>query len=218
MSRSPLSVSRIVLAGIVGFACTAAMAGEIASSTFDTDDEDWRLVSTLGYDGPVDYSATGGNPGGFIYGQDPDTGAFGFGAPSDFLGPISAAYGHELTFDVASYQTPDVSTSWVGMRGVNDLELISYYNAPTSAYPAWHSRSVSMVETAWVRVSDGQPPTYAQFMSVLNDLDGLVILAEFVEGLETDISGLDNVVLVPEPTTALLLVAGGLLAARRQRR
>jgi len=196
---------------------SVASGASIASSTFDSSDEDWRLVSTLGYDGSVSFSATGGNPGGFIYGQDPDTGAFGFGAPNKFLGPVPDAYGQELSFDIASYQMPDTSTSWVGMRGTNGLELICYFDVPTSVYPAWHSRSITMTENAgWERVSDGQTPTYAQFMSVLNNLDGLVIMAEFVQGLETDISGLDNVVLMPEPSMLLLLLIATSFYRRRR--
>jgi len=215
---NPAEFIRPVVALTVLACVTAAVGAPIATSNFDTGDEDWRLVSTLGYDGPVTWLATGGNPGGFIYGQDPDTGAFGFGAPSKFLGSISAAYGHELTFDIAAYQAPDQPTSWVGMRGTNDLELICCYDTPTSVYPDWHHRTVGMTETAgWIRVSDGEPPTYSEFMSVLADLEGLVILAEFVEGLETDISGLDNVNLVPEPAALCLLLIVGLFTITRRR-
>ena len=200
----------------------AAHADPIASSTFETGDDGWKVVSTLGYEGPVTWSATGGHPGGFIWAQDPDTGAFGFAAPAAFLGNVSAAYGHDLTFDVAAYQPPDQPTSWVGMRGTNGLELICHYGTPTSVYPAWHGRAIGMTEDGgWIRVSDGQPPTSGQFASVLASLDGLVILAEFVEGLPTDVSGLDNVILLPEPATLGLLLmpaAAALLArARRQR-
>jgi len=208
----------VVVALTILAAATVAVGVPIASSTFDTGDEGWRLGTTLDYDGPVSWLATGGNPGGFIYGQDPDTGAFGFKAPAKFLGPVSDAYGHELTFDIASYQTPEGPSSWVGMRGVNGLELICLYDTPTYVYPAWNSRAVTMTENAgWVRVSDGQPPTYNQFMSVLNNLGGLIIMAEFVDGFGDDISGLDNVVLAPEPATlAMLAVAAALLGRRRR--
>jgi hypothetical protein len=192
-----------------------ATATPIASSTFDAGDESWRLVSTLDYDGPVTWTDTGGNPGGFIYGQDPDTGAFGFGAPSKFLGNVSDAYGETLSFDVAAYQTPDTTTSWVGIRGAG-YELICYYNVPATAYPDWYARSVTMDENGgWVDASTGQPATQAQMQAALADLEGLVILAEFVDGLETDISGLDNVILMPEPTSLALFALLGLALRRR---
>jgi len=195
-----------------------ATAAPIASSTFDTGDEGWRLVSTLGYDGPVVWTDTGGNPGGFIYGQDPDTGAFGFGAPSKFLGDVSDAYGQALDFDVAAYQQPDTATNWVGIRGAG-YELICYYNVPATPYPDWYARSVVMDENSgWVDVGTGQPATQAAMLATLADLEGLVILAEFVDGLETDISGLDNVILMPEPTSLALFALGGLLPMRSGRR
>ena len=218
-SWRPLAWMAVGLVACAGAAGPAGAADFIASSTFDTSAEGWRLVSTLGYDGPASHSTTGGNPGGLIYGQDPDTGAFGFGASDDYLGDISDAYGDELTFDVAAYQLPDQPTSWVGMRGVNGLELICTYPSPTSVYPSWHSRSIGMTEGAgWVRVSDGLPPTYGQFTSVLDNLDDMVILTEFVEGLDTDISGLDNIVLTPEPTTLSLAALGFATALLRRRR
>ncbi len=183
-------------------------AAPIAASTFSANAEEWRLVSTLGYNGSVTWSATGGNPGGFIYGQDPDTGAFGFAAPSKFLGNVSAAYGQLFQFDVASFQQPDSGTSWVGISGAG-YTLICNYNTPASPYPAWYSRSITMHENAgWIDLSTGLPPTHQQMLAVLASLDGLVIATEFIEGLETDISGLDNVILMPEPTAmALLLMA-----------
>lgn len=209
----------IIGLSLVLFVASTAMSAPIASSTFDTGGENWRVLSTLGFDGPVSWLGSGGNPDGFIYAQDPDTGAFGFSAPAKFLGPVPGAYGNELTFDIASYEMPAGASSWVGMRGgPSELELICDYDAPTSVYPAWHSRSVTMTESAgWVRVSDGQAPTHAEFMSVLNGLHGLVIVAEFVDGLETDVSGLDNVILVPEPATMVLCLLSALAFCRRKR-
>jgi Laminin B (Domain IV)/PEP-CTERM motif len=211
----------LVVVTLAAIAPQPAQAAPIASSTFGTTNEAWGVVSTLGYTGSATWTATGGNPAGFIYAQDPDIGAFGFAAPSKFLGDVSAAYGQGFSFDVASYDTPSGPTAWVGLLGGSGggVTLVSTYAAPTSVYPAWHARSMLLVETdGWIDLDSGLAATQSQMLDVLGNLDALIITAEFVEGLETDISGLDNVVLMPEPATVALLSVGlaGLVLRRKR--
>jgi hypothetical protein len=208
---------RFIISSVIVLIIFAAFvnAAPIASSSFNANNEGWRLVSTLGYNGPATWTATGGNPGGCIYGEDPDEGAFGFAAPSKFLGNVSASYGKTFTFDIASYQPPEGATSWIGISGAG-YQLICNYNVPASIYPAWYSRSVTMHENAgWINFSTSLPPTHQQMLAVLANMDELVIAAEFVTGLPNDISGLDNVVLNPEPATILLLSLG-IVALRKK--
>ena len=81
----------------------------------------------------------------------------------------------------------------------------------------WYSRSLTLHESAgWVDLDTGFAPTHQQMLDVLSDVNGIVIAAEFIDGLETDVSGLDNVVLAPEPATVILLLPG--LALLRKRR
>ena len=209
-----ITAAIVLLAG-----ASAGRADPVASSTFDAGDEGWKVVSTLGYYGSPSWAATGGNPGGFIYAVDPDTGAFGFAAPAKFLGDVSAAYGTPLSFDIAAYDTPDAATGWVGLEGGGHT-LIWHFPAPSTIYPDWHSRSVNMTETGgWEHLDSGLPPTHAEMVELLDDLDGMVITAEFIEGLPNDISGLDNVILAPEPTALAALAAASVaLIARRRRR
>ena len=217
MSRTSRCLAVVAaVAACLASAVPAAAATYLAQSTFGTGADGWRLTSTLGYDGPVSWSNTGGNPGGFIYGQDPDTGAFGFLAPAKFRGPVAAALHHELYFDVAAYQQPDGPTSWVGMRGTNGLELVCSYASP-AAPMTWYRRTVWMDATGgWTVVGTGLPASDAQILSVLQNLAGLAICAEFVEGFPNDISGLDNVTLVPEPATLALVGLGALALWRRR--
>ncbi len=214
-TRNRLAVLAAV-AALLAAAVPAAAATYLAQSAFSAGDEGWRLTSTIGYNGPVSWSNTGGNPGGFIYGQDPDTGAFGFLAPAKFRGPMGAAFHHELYFDVAAYQQPEGPTSWLGISGTNGLDLVCDYASP-AAPMTWYRRTVWMNAAAgWTVVGTGLAATDAQILSVLQDLDGLAICAEFLQGLPTDVSGLDNVTLTPEPATLALVALGGLALLRRR--
>src|ERR1700737_5616781 len=68
------------------------------TSTFDSNDEGWIVVSfrslslndytTVGFFTP-DYSPNGGNPGGFIANSDHPGGGFTFASPAHFLGDRS---------------------------------------------------------------------------------------------------------------------------------
>ena len=74
----------------------------------------------------------------------------------------------------------------------------------------------------WYKIVDPDipttaPATAAEILSVLQDLDALIISGEFADGIDTDIAGLDNVILVPEPVTIGLLMLGGLGMFRRRR-
>ncbi|MCK4341264.1 MAG: PEP-CTERM sorting domain-containing protein [Phycisphaerae bacterium] len=208
--------SFVSIAGLVVAVAAPLAAAPIATSTFDAGDEGWTVVTTLGYQGPPQYSSTGGNPDGFIYAVDPDTGAWGFAAPATFLGPVSEAYGQTFSFDIAAYYDPEYVSGWVGIEGAG-YQFVCLFDAPATTYPDWHGRTVWMTETAgWVDPDTGLPPTSTQMMAVLSNLEGLVITAEFVEGLEDDISGLDNVVLMPEPGTLALLGLGVVMVLKRR--
>jgi len=204
-----------VLVGVAVFALTSvSMAADpIATSEFDTDDEEWLVVSTLGYVGSPTYSSTGGNPGGCIYASDPDNGAWGFAAPNSFLGDVSAAYGEVFSFDIST-DSLEGDTGWVGLQG-SGMEFVAPFDAPATTW-TWYERSVTLIETAgWVDPETMSPPTELQLKTVLSNLSALVITAEFTSGSDT--GGLDNVNLVPEPTTLALIALGVFGLVRRRR-
>lgn len=196
-----------------------ASAEGIATSTFDDNADGWLIVTTLNPTLNQDptWLGSGGNPDGFIYGIDPDEGSWGFLAPEKFRNDISKAYGQTFSFDIASYYTPQNPAAWVGIQGAG-FEFVCEYSPPDSNYPAWYSRSVTMTETAgWFDPYTLDAPTYTQWMAVLHDVDALVITAEFAPGLANDISGLDNVVLLPEPASLVMLGVGAIALIRRKR-
>lgn len=93
------------------------------------------------------------------------------------------------------------------------------FDAPTiPANGSWTSYSVALVETAGWRIDtlSGAAPSQAQMQSVLGDLTSLRLRAEFQTGSDTGF--LDNVQLVPEPSTALFgLIGSATLFLRRNR-
>ena len=203
---------------IVAAAAGHLYAGPLASSSFDTGDEEWVCVSTLGNWWSVTWSPTGGNPGGHVSGSDEDAGAFGFGAPAKFGGDKGDAYGQDLTFDIQTDVANPVG-GWVGLEGNDGIQITCAYAAPAGPN-AWYGRSVLLSEAdAWFYVDGGDPVTQADMVAILGDLEGLAIAAEFKEGLD-ETSRLDNVFMTPEPATLALvgLGAAGLVMRRRRRR
>jgi len=207
---------RRILAGlVVGLLLCGAASAQLVISTFDTGDEGWQVVSTLGYIGPVSWSSAGGNPGGFIYASDPDTGAWGFAAPAKFLDDKSAIFGGALVFDVAT-DVADPGDGWVGISGAG-MEFVCGYAPPESVYPDWYTRSIALDSSAgWYDPDTFEPATDGQLFLVLKSLDGLVITGEFIAG--PDQGALDNVMLIPEPGSLVLLATGLAAYALTKRR
>ncbi len=238
------SVSRLIcvsgLAVLIAWP-SAACAGIIASSTFNTDRDGWLVKDltfpAVGAPPPVlgtytpTFNATGGNPGGHISMLDPSANVFYWYAPSKFVGNQSAAYGGTLQFDLAvtgngfgspaGFHQEDVVLVGGGLTLVYDT---TFSPAPTSAV-GWNSFSVGLTEAGWRRNSlSGPAATQSDMQTALGSLTDLYIRGEFLFGLD-DVGRLDNVVLssptaaVPEPASLTLFAVGGLcLAAGRSLR
>lgn len=93
-------------------------------------------------------------------------------------------------------------------------------NSPPTTFASYN---IPLTPAGW-RLNDfhnGTEPTAAIMQSVLGNLDGLYIDGDWHDGIET--AGLDNVRLVPEPTSSALLILGGsflaaIFALQRSRR
>ena len=220
--------SFVIAAGIIFF--SAAGKADVLS-TFEAGDEGWSVVSfndlsssnyTVVGTYPVTYSATGGNPGGYISSQDPDGGDFTFSAPAAFLGnklvAIGTTFSYDLNYlDIVNYQTTDVM--FVGANGERLLWESSPALVPT---PTFTTVAFAIAPSSqWlVNTTSGAQATAADFQAVFSNLAGLYIRGEYAAG--SDNTGIDNVRLVPEPGTWAFVgtsLAGlGLVAVRRRSR
>lgn len=214
MRRTPIRTA--LLATICGL-CLPVMA---ATSRFDTDTEGWFAQGDS--EGPLTWVASGGNPGGHVQIDDLTTGGVTyFVAPAKFLGNQSAALDSLLTFDLMQvypgganqFDSPDVVLKGAGLT-------LAFDTSPNPNNGSWTAYAVPLSAGAWhLNSLGGALATQVQMGAVLANLTGLSIRAEYQTG--PDVGHLDNVVLVPEPASLALLLAGlGVvgLAARRTRR
>ena len=213
---------------LFSFSLSAAQADPIAISTFDYGNEGWLVVSTEGYVGPADWSPTGGNPGGYIYDTDMDDGGWGFLAPAKFLGDVSAAYGHTLSFDFSSDRI-EHETAGVALADPTGIGIIAYVDLPDYPGQIAHRELVFNTTQPWyvfdyINNVEGELATVAQIQAALSDLEYLFLGAEFAPGYDNDgtyeygeLVAYDNVILVPEPASIMLFAFGTLLLTRRHK-
>ncbi len=198
----------------------ASLPALAVTSTFDTDAEGWSAQGDI--QGPLTWSATGGNPGGHVLIDDLTTGGVTyFVAPALFHGNFSGAFGSLLTFDLMQVYpggANQFNTEDVILQG-NGLTVV-YNTASNPGNDTWTSYAVPLSAAGWRLDSlSGSAVTNEQFITVLSNLSALKIRAEYQTG--ADIGHLDNVALVPEPATTVMFLAGigcVALAAGRSRR
>jgi len=189
----------------------------LVSSTFTTDADGWTLTNGAESSPTAVYTTTGGNPVGHIYGVDSGSpGGFYFVAPAKFLGDKSVTYGGTLNFDLRA------ETGGSGSPYILDDILLSDGNTTlthTINMPptTWTSYSLKLNETSgWENTATGQPPTYAEMLTILSNLTELHIRGEYYSSIISHDSGyLDNVMLTSGPAIITIVVtptAAGTLA------
>lgn len=181
-------------------------------STFDANDEGWSIAGDAqGASVLPSWYSSGGNPGGYIAATDDVAGGvWYFRAPLSFHGDFTTAYNTTLVFDLKQSRTSSQFNSVdVYLRGGGlELTFDTAYNPGTN----WTSYSLLLAETGEWKLN-GSAPTQAQMLQVLANITDLQIRGEYVTGSDT--GSLDNVRMVPEPATMMLLGLGVTLIRRK---
>ncbi len=188
------------------------------SSNFNANAEGWTAPDA---NPAIAYSATGGNPGGYVSGN-PFSINFGAGtiyypfyfvAPTLYYGNRSAYYNGTLRYDVQQ-STTGAPNQHAEVSIANNLGIVLYYFPPSSnqppAAPSWATYTIVLNNALgyWKTTNSpaGAPATEVQLQGVLADLANLSIRGLY---RDANVNGrLDNVRFTPpiiintQPTNA----------------
>jgi gliding motility-associated-like protein len=207
-------MKKLVLGLFFLLGISAISVGQI-TSTFDKDTEGWLAPGSTG----ITYSATGGNPGGMVYGTNPAGTTFWYySAPNAYLGNQSLYYNGTLSFDMAltGAVTSYSQRADIIIQGAFSLYYFNLTPTFPTVYPAWKKFSVPLNELsgAWKTANSSTAPaaTQAQIQLALSNMKIFQIRGRYdIE--KTIISTLDNVLLQPfyfikQPPTPISVCIG----------
>ncbi|MEO7310883.1 MAG: laminin B domain-containing protein [Chitinophagaceae bacterium] len=169
------------------------------TSTFDTNNDGWRVTGDATSSTPQ-YFSTNGNPGGYVSSTDAATGGVWYwSAPAKFLGNQASAFGKMLQFDLKQsslsnqFNAADIIIIGSGDTIVldlaqNPLTTWTHYNVPLNTGLGWRMNALA-----------GSLATDEAIQNILMNISSLRIRGEYVSG--SDRGDLDNVVL---PSTSIL--------------
>jgi hypothetical protein len=205
--RSTQTLTALLLFGAALLATPAIAGAAELSSSFDSGDDGWRVAQNNESDPqalePPMFTATGGNPGGFISvtdsatdpnQQEPQGRYWYLASPESWGGDRDGFYGGSLSFDARYTGPPPDYPPVVALfdNGGNGL-----YHYDVSASPlggAWQRFEVPLRESsAWSY--QGGAVTRAQFISVLSDLSTVAIDGDLAQDHVGETTGIDNVAL-----------------------
>ena len=204
----------LIACSVLGFgpALTARAAPVVVpvSSTFDSDLDGWIQARPT-----AEWRSTGGNPGGYFWSREAAPGRQVANAPGKFLGDWTALDNAGfILFDQRVIESGNPSAALgreVFLNGAGGDRAVWTgplpCGTPDCSTP-WERFVVPIESSSWA--------VTGSWSALLSDVAGLGIAMDLYPG-GGGITGLDNVRLVPEPGTALLL-GGGLLVLGLRRR
>jgi gliding motility-associated-like protein len=201
-----MQLKNIFLLTVLVFSGTTVFAQ--ITSTFTSNAEGWTTPNDA--DGTIAYSATGGNPGGFVFGTpfvfNLAAGSlyvpFNFVAPGTYLGNRSSYYNGTLRYDIQQ-STTGTPNQYPEVTIADNLGITLYYfpatpNQPAAA-PSWTTFSVTLNNALgfWKTTNSatGVAASEAQLLSVLTNLASLQIRGLYRDANTTN--RLDNVTFNP---------------------
>lgn len=176
--------------------------GQILSDFTASGLDGWSTYNEPAGGAPVSvtWSATGGNPGGYIKDQDISIGAWGWFGPSKFRGNLSAYFGCTLSFDLIQDSHLGIMTNYYDVMFFNNSGDTMVYNyTDPASINTWNSFFVPLTGgVGWKYGSSiaGAAPdaTTAQITAILSDVKRMRIRAEY-SGLTYETDGIDNVLI-----------------------
>jgi len=202
---------------VVGVLPLASLQGAVIS-TFESGDDGWT-VSGDSESAIPDLVAVGGNPDGHISASDTAVGGVWYwSAPAKFEGDQSDKVGGSLSFDLQQSATSSQFNS-TDVRVVGATITLAY-NTAINPGTSWTSYTVPLTPgPSWFvgTLSSGVLATQADFDSVFSGISDLQIRGEFRTG--ADSGQLDNILLVPEPSSGVMVLLSALclLGVRKRR-
>ncbi len=173
-------------------------------SDFTIDDETWKVYNEPSGGAPslpIVWSSTGGNPGGYIKETDISIGAWGWQAPAEFKGDLSAYFGCYLVFDLIEDSHAGVMNNYYDVMFFNNAGDTMVFNTAYDPIPinTWINYVVPLTTVVgWKYGSSiaaaAPDATGAQMLAILSDVNKMRIRAEF-SGLTYEVNGMDNVML-----------------------
>lgn len=164
------------------------------ASYFGQNDEGWIIVGDAQESSSTpNYESTSGNPDGYIWADDNAAGGTWYwSAPEKFLGNRISSYKEKITFSLKQSSLDNQFDNDDVILFSNDKKIV--FNISNNPDTSWTAYSVPLNEEFWqYSSSDKKPVSKKDFTEILNNLTGIYIRGEYVEG--KDQGGIDNVIL-----------------------